>query len=301
MLPFLTKYAERLRYNQFITGVVPALAEGSSGYLKEQLRGAGGVSYVEVTIYIDVFWMRTFEMELFVCMFVNQWMKQMRPTWRLIWMTAAAVSAEVLAFVIFGYGSVYAVTSLLSRMLLLLAVFRPKSWGIFLRLFLWSVTATIAAGGVFTACMDHFLKRYWFSAGVIFCALLVIISLILEERRMMHDCHLYRVKLYDHENVVEVTGLHDTGNRLRDPYVQEPVHILALSEAQKLQKEPKSSRLIPFTTIGAPDGMLEVWTIDGMEWPGGRQEQVVIGVAPDVIFAGKDYRMILSADWRGES
>lgn len=117
----------------------------------------------------------------------------------------------------------------------------------------------------------------------------------------MHDCHLYRIKLYDHGNVVEVTGLHDTGNRLRDPYVQEPVHILANSEAQKLQKEPKSSRLIPFSTIGAPDGLLEVWTIEGMEWPGGRQEHVVVGAAPDVIFAGKDYRLILAADWRGES
>ena len=43
---------------------------------------------------------------------------------------------------------------------------------------------------------------------------------------------------------------------------------------------------------------MEVWTIDVMEWTQGRCEQVVIGVADDILFEGKDYRLILSADWK---
>ena len=258
----------------------------------------GGISYVEVTIYIDVLWMRTFGMELLVCIFVNLWMKQMCPTWRIIWMTAFAVSMEVLLFVIAGYGMIFASGSILFRILLVWAVFRPKSRGIFLRLFLWSLMATVAAGGMLSICQSCLTRRYWFPAGVILCALGVMLSLILEERRRQHDSQLQRVKLTHEGNTLEVIGLYDTGNRLSDPYVQKPVHILAKTEAGLLGLRTQERRLIPFSTVGKPNGLMEVWTIDVMEWTQGRCEQVVIGVADDILFEGKDYRLILSAGWK---
>ena len=60
---------------------------------------------MEVTIYIDVLWLRTFLVELNVCIFVNLWMKQKCPTARILWMCALTVSLEVLLFVVAGYGA----------------------------------------------------------------------------------------------------------------------------------------------------------------------------------------------------
>lgn len=150
-------------------------------------------------------------------------------------------------------------------------------------------------------CQEHLPQRYWFAAGSVLCALSVLVSLILEERRIQHDENLYRVKLLYEGNVVEVLGLHDTGNRLSDPYVHAPVHILARSEAKPLMLNHACGRLIPFSTVGAPQGLMEVWTIDGMEWAGGRLEHAVIGIAEDTLFEGKDYRLILAVGWKGLS
>ena len=259
----------------------------------------GGILYVEVTIYIDVLWLRTFFVELNVCIFVNLWMKQERPAVRVLWMCLIFVSLEVLLFAAAGYGAMFAVGSLILRVLLLKVLFHPKSRGIFLRLFLCSLVATIVAGGAIGVCREHLPQRYWFATGSMLCALGVIGSIILEERRMQHDSHLYRVKLRCAGNMVEVIGLHDTGNRLHDPYVHAPVHIVARSAAQALMLKPECSRLIPFSVVGATGSLMEVWTIDAMEWEGGRQDAVVIGIAGDELFEGKDYRLILAAGWRG--
>lgn len=256
---------------------------------------------MEVTIYIDVLWIRTFEMELLVCIFVNLWMKQMRPVFRIIWMTALAAIAEVLVFAVAGYGSIFSGMSMLLRMLLLLAIFRPKSRGIFLRLFLWSVLATLAEGGILFGCLGAVSQELWLPVGLVVCAGAVLASVILEERRRVHDVHLHPVRLYENGNVVEVLGLYDTGNRLKDPYLQQPVHILAMTDVQRLHLEAGSGRLIPFSTIGKPDGWMEVWTIDGMEWSDGYLEKIVVGSAPDLLFEGKDYRLILAAGWKGEA
>ena len=256
---------------------------------------------MEVTIYIDVLWLRTFFVELLVCIFDNLWMKQEQPVAKILWMSAISVSLEVLLFVVAGYGRVFAAGSLALRMLLIRILFCPKRQGVFLRLFLWSLAATAAVGGILEICHEHLPKSCWFAAGSVLCALGVLISLILEERREQNDQMLYRVKLFHEGNMAEVVGLYDTGNRLIDPYVHAPVNILAYSEAQALKLKPACARIIPFSSVGAAEGLMEVWTIDAVEWQGQRQERVVIGIAEDALFAGKDYRLILAAGWRNLS
>lgn len=93
--------------------------------------------------------------------------------------------------------------------------------------------------------------------------------------------------------------MHDTGNRLMDPYVHAPVNILAESAAQVLLPVQESCRLVPFSSVGDTAGLLRVWTIDAMEWEKGRQERAVIGVADDALFENKEYQLILAADFRG--
>ena len=209
---------------------------------------------MEVTIYIDVLWLRTFLVEVFVCIFVNLWMKQRCTTARILWVSALGVSMEVLLFAVAGYGAVFAAGSLTLRIWILKMMFRPKSGGIFLRLFLWSLAATMAVGGILSVCQVHLPGRYWFGVGSVLSALGVMTSLVLEERRTVHDRNLHEVTLRNGENVVVVTGLRDTGNRLRDPYTHAPVYILAESETETLGLRPGYGRLVPFSSVGSPQG-----------------------------------------------
>ena len=250
---------------------------------------------MELTVYIDVLWLRTFFIELQVCLFVNLWMKRECPVIHILWVNAVAAAVQILLFVIAGYGAVVMIGGLLLRAFVLWVLFRPQTPGVFLRLFLWGIAATAAAGGIFGIAQAHLPKGCWFAAGCIVSACSLLVSLVLEERRMVHDGRLYRVTLYQGETSVKVMGLYDTGNRLSDPYVHAPVYILAQQEYRQLAGDEPVTRLIPFVTVGAGNCLMEVTTVDALEWKGGRQAKVVVGRAEQEVFEGKDYRMILPA------
>ncbi len=250
---------------------------------------------MELTVYIDVLWLRTFFVELQVCLFVNLWMKRECPVIHILWVNAVAEAVQILLFVAAGYGAVVMTGGLLLRAFVFWVLFRPQTAGVFLRLLLWGMAATVAAGGILGIAQAHLPKGCWFAAGCIVSASSLLASLVLEERRMVHDDRLYRVRLYQGENTVEVIGLYDTGNRLSDPYVHAPVYILAQQEYRQLVGDEPAARLIPFMTVGVGNGLMEVTTVDALEWRGGRQTEVVVGSADQEVFAGKDYRMILPA------
>lgn len=256
---------------------------------------------MELTVYLDVVWLRTFFVELMAGIFVSLWLRLHTPVRRVLWMSALAAAAEVLWFALAGYGVCYACGSVVLRLLFLAWLYRVGSVGRYVCIVLWSLFVTVFFGGTLGCVQLHLPKDCWFGAGCSICALSVLVALILEERRQIHDKRLHRVRLRVGDCEVTVIGLHDTGNRLSDPYVHLPVQLLARSELERLLPERKGGRLIPFSTVGAPEGLLEVWTIDVMEWENGRCAPAVIGAAEDALFKGKDYRLILAADWRDQT
>ncbi len=270
-------------------------------YNTRHLRKSGGQVYVELTIYLDVMWLRTFFVELNVCLFVSLWLRLDTPVGRVLWMCAAAASAEVACFVLAGYGVWYACGSVLLRLIFTECLYRVRSVRRFVRIVLWSLFATVFAGGILGCVEQHLPRSCWFGAGCCICAVTILAALILEERRRQQDVRLYRVRLRAGERELSLVGLHDTGNRLRDPYVHLPVHILPRSELERLLPERGAGRLIPFSTVGVSDGLMEVWTIDAMEWENGACVPAVIGAADDALFKGKDYRLILSAEWENQT
>lgn len=256
---------------------------------------------MELTIYIDVLWLRTFFVELLVCLFVNVWMKQDCPVWRIFLVNVGSASAQILLFVLLGYDRYLAVGGFLLRAAALGWLFRPGTCSVFVRLFLWSMAATAGAGGILSAAQAHLPKDCWFPAGSALCGCGMLLSLLLEERRRLHDAQLYRVTLRHGAQTVETVGLYDTGNRLMDPYVHAPVCILAQREYESLLPEGAAVRLLPFSTVGAAQQLMEVVTVDAMEWKGGRLSPVVVGKAADAVFAGKDYHLILPAGWHPQT
>lgn len=252
---------------------------------------------MEITIYIDVLWMRTFLVGLVTAIFVNIWMKQERTVGRILWMTALSAGAETMWFVLNGYTGMFAVGSVIFRLLLIFFLYRPQKTGIYMRLVLWSFFATLVLGGMLHMFQRKVPETMWFPFGLMFGAGVMILALLLEAHRMRNDTQLFSLRLYQGGRCVEVLGLWDTGNRLVDPYIHEPVHLLSRTKLTCLGVREENSRLIPYVSLGRKDGLLQVWSIDKMEYKGKIYAPVVVGAAEDILFEGKDYQMILSADW----
>ena len=96
---------------------------------------------------------------------------------------------------------------------------------------------------------------------------------------------------------VELTALHDTGNSLRDPLTGR--HVLVLSPAAAgellgvgaacLQKDPVeilselrhlSPRLIPYSAVGTPEGLMLAFRADWAQIGGGYEREVSVAVSP---------------------
>ena len=115
--------------------------------------------------------------------------------------------------------------------------------------------------------------------------------------------HFCRVILPGDKGEIEVIGLVDTGNGLRDPVSGKEVAILEEKVWRDMQKciRPEKYKVIPFHSIGKEKGILEGYAVDRirlMEETGCRElENVVITVFQGDISVKGDYQMILPPQW----
>lgn len=101
---------------------------------------------------------------------------------------------------------------------------------------------------------------------------------------------------------IQVKGLLDTGNQLRDPVFQKPVSILTEQKRLELcgSAEPLY-QMIPFHSIGSPKGILPAFFADYLcirreDGTEKRVERPLIGVTKEPLSSQKDYDMILHPD-----
>lgn len=111
---------------------------------------------------------------------------------------------------------------------------------------------------------------------------------------------LIPVELFNGEKQVSVLGLYDSGNRLREPYGGEAVHIAAPQLVEQLvDTGEKRGMLIPYRALGGT-GLLRIYTISGLHIlePGmeKRIAPAVIGVAGAELMKQKDYQIILNQE-----
>lgn len=88
--------------------------------------------------------------------------------------------------------------------------------------------------------------------------------------------HLYEVTLMNGEQMVQVTGLLDTGNHLYEPVSHRPVHVVSKKVWDEFYKEGKPVYLIPYHTIGTSNGMMPGMFIDSMEIAGKAEQRSII-------------------------
>lgn len=107
------------------------------------------------------------------------------------------------------------------------------------------------------------------------------------------------VDLYIKGEKYRVKGIIDTGNRLRDPFTNQPVSILGRDMARKLLGNEKVSQVhyIPYHSVGKKEGILPAVKIEQMCIH--REDECwikepLIGISDEEISAGGEYQMILN-------
>mgnify|MGYP004503603353 FL=1 len=140
---------------------------------------------------------------------------------------------------------------------------------------------------------DNFWQQLLPAAGIMTCLNFYLV------RRQQFEVHIVPVTLIHREKVLQVRGYWDSGNQLRDPYNGMPVCILSYRESQKLIQADDPVRLVPYCSLGNPDGMLWVCLIDGIRINCGHRvverKPAEIGIAENGLLEKKEYDLILHA------
>ena len=98
---------------------------------------------------------------------------------------------------------------------------------------------------------------------------------IMKVYRKQNEC-MREIALYYQGKCIHVRGFADTGNQLRDPVTKLPVSIVSKDVWERLTEDTKVPlyRLIPYKTVGNPDGILWSAQIDYMVILEGAKSQI---------------------------
>ena len=116
-------------------------------------------------------------------------------------------------------------------------------------------------------------------------------------RTMAHRKDLCRVTMIYGEKKETVTGLIDTGNRLREPVSSQPVHVAAAGVMKQLYPSVKGVVYVPYQSVGTSRGILPAVFIDRMEieQEGGRYslEKPLIAITKQELSPSGEYQILI--------
>ncbi len=109
---------------------------------------------------------------------------------------------------------------------------------------------------------------------------------------------IFPVEILHRNQRVAVMAYWDSGNLLTDPYNGKPVNILSKKVASQIFCSKEDAvRYVPYRSLGRSDGLLEVYSAEGMNILQGKKrveiKPVVFGVAEEGLLEGKEYDVIL--------
>lgn len=216
---------------------------------------------VKYVVYLDVFWFVNFAADIYIILCVRRWMNYHTKISRCI--MAAIIGATAACMRLVYRSESFVVTFLIyiiTAMLMCIVAYGMSK--IIKNTILLYFTGMILGG------ISDFI---YFQAGLkntmLIFALVAVVShaiiCMLDKRKMIADKKC-EVDIIKNNKRLTVTAIIDTGNSLREPYKNRPVHILEKKEAQKLIDDMDNvlKMLIPFRSLGCDDGMIEGIIVD---------------------------------------
>lgn len=260
---------------------------------------------MDCIIYMDLFFLLNFWMNVLILFLVRQMIKTYRTFYCLI-------SAMIGALGTCGVMSVYILQEqkvffLLAEFVLLvlmnLIAFGGKN--LLWHLFLFSVTGT-AIGGVFLFFVPFFMvgiEKNTIVVGMVSITACVFCLLLEKNSRIRWKEEHMKAKtvLEFADRKVFATALVDTGNKLYDPFFHKPVILVD----GKMMKEmlayckrecPERMHYIPFQSVGKEHGMLEGIMFDkvSIQWQDKMLQFpfVIAAATRENLYEGKEYQVI---------
>lgn len=252
--------------------------------------------------YVDVFFVQNFcmnEMVLFLAALFRKNKKAMGIKRMAVGALCGTLLELTALLLLRNYAWFLAVSGLFILPVMTIMVFGKKEPKALAADYLTCLLITVLLGGM-TAALENLTgirSMILLTGSVSF--LLIWAGIRFLYRQLQIQTYLYEVLLENAGCSFEGKGLLDTGNVLTDPVSRRPVHIIGKAVAEQLGLGSGPPDLvIPFTTLGKEDGLLEGYTLEHMTvWRGRKKEVyagVLTGVAPESLLVEKEYQVILN-------
>lgn len=256
-------------------------------------------------LYIDLFFLWNFWMNLLVLFLVRRIIKSYRTLWCLL--AAAIGAASACLGVVLYLHSAETICLFLMELgvVVLMNVFafgaKNLLWHLFLFLTVSSVVAGVFLYAVSLSGSTTELPAILFVSVTAFLGCFVLEK---QSRIRWKEEHMKAKAVLEFgDRKLLATALMDTGNKLHDPFYHKPVILVdekLVWEMLVYCKEncPERLHFIPFHSVGRENGLLEGLTFDcvRIRWENKQWsfENVIAAVTKESLYKGKEYQVIFN-------
>lgn len=234
-----------------------------------------------IVIYIDAFWMVNFIMDFIVLVVVKRLLKFTATYLRIAASAALGATWACMVEIFHWQGAWYMqICTYVFIAAIMVKICAGKcNYKDWLRGVLMMYGAACLLGGAGHMLYYYTRTGYWLQtvvfgnrmlAGSLFLGgfLLLLLERHIREAKL-YGQNTYRVLLVIRGRKLSFFGFLDTGNVLKDPVTGKPVHIVEREKLQPVFNEIDDYtvlkyRMIPFASLGAEKGLMEVITADKM-------------------------------------
>lgn len=256
---------------------------------------------MDYEFYADVFFLTNFYLDFLAVYMVSEILKQKKKLLRyLVCCALSSLMGCILFLMIPDYDFYLLCIHFMVNPGMVIGCFFPAGKRIYGKAFCLMYFVILLLGGSMEWLYGTVTDGRYYELCLILTGVPVIVFLyILRQRRKNVHCFC-QVWIEHQGNKLVLQALYDTGNRLVDPYVQEPVHIVSKEVYDTLGgKEAFGVRLVPFSSVGRKEGLLEAFTVDRIRIVWEEEEIVcapaVLAAAEESLFQNRSYRMILNS------
>ncbi len=252
--------------------------------------------------YADVFFLTNFYLDFLAVYMVGRILNQKKKVLRYLICCALGSLAGCILFLVFQNYDLYLLcVHFIVNPGMVFGCFFPAKKGIYGKAFCLMYFVILLLGGSMEWLYVTIAGRRYYELCLLFTSVPVLLFLYILRRKNKSVQTFYSVLLEHGEKKVTFIALYDTGNRLIDPYIKKPVHIISEEIWEALGgKQDFATRLIPFSSVGCKQGMLEAFGIDRIKIKADEKiyeiSPAILAVAGQEIFANRAYQMILNGE-----
>lgn len=169
-----------------------------------------------------------------------------------------------------------------------------------MRVILTGYLGLIVVNGLLEALWNQFGENGGYLFYLLFSCGAVIVGVRIWQNYHQIKKGIFQVELSLQGAHIQTNGFYDSGNRLRDPYTGNGVHIISAKLWEKMAQTQSMPVYVPYQALGNEKGILEVYYVEELRIEGEKGRKIIqkcpVGVTKDNLFEGKKYEIILNEE-----